>query len=115
MAEQFLNDPKGKEEISKDRTLRRLLLGRFLFYFNDLKGTVLLDTVGLDPKFGKTFPKDQAIVKALHELDQEIDVMKYFQAIQEAKFDTSSLRTAEHLIKDYKAWDADSGATYGNN
>lgn len=74
----------------------------------------MLDTVGLDMNFGKTFPKDQEIARALHEMDPEIDIVKFFQSIQAAKFDNSSMCAAEHLIKDYKEWKADSGAIYGN-
>lgn len=102
VAEKFFDDIKGREAISKDVTLRQLLLG-----------TILLDTVGLDPHFGKTFPKDQLMVKNLHELDPSVDINKFFEAIQEAKFDISSLNTSDLLIKDYKDWTAESDAVYG--
>jgi exopolyphosphatase len=76
-------------------------------------GTILLDTVGLDPKFGKTFPKDIEIVQRLHDLDPSVDKQAFFTAIQDAKFDISSLGTSDLLIKDYKDWTANNGVLYG--
>lgn len=69
--------------------------------------------MGLDPKFGKTFDKDIFFVDYLQKLSPTIHIGTLFKQIQEAKFDTSTLGTAEHLIKDYKQWSTENGISYG--
>jgi exopolyphosphatase len=68
-----------------------------------LWGTILLDTVNLDPAAGRVTPKDEKIAQILMmhcPLEQEI----YFKGIQDAKFDTADLNTFDLLRRDYKAF-----------
>lgn len=88
---------------------------------NLIIGTILIDTANLDPKMGRTEPRDiqaiDAIVKALKAggdqfglstIEERTDL---FQYLQDIKFDLSRLTSAELLRKDYKAWQAQ--AKYG--
>ena len=66
-----------------------------------LYGTILLDTVNLDPEAGRVTPKD-ADVAALLADTVATDQGEYFKAVQAAKFDTDGLSTMDLLRKDYK-------------
>lgn len=66
-----------------------------------LTGTILLDTVNIDPEAGRVTNKDTEIALTLMKyctLDQD----QYFEEVQKAKFDTASLTTTDLLRKDYK-------------
>ncbi len=66
-----------------------------------LCGTILLDTVNLDPAAGRVTPKDEEIAGILMKscpLGQDT----YFNKVQEAKFNTAELGTFDLLRKDYK-------------
>ncbi len=66
-----------------------------------LCGTILLDTVNLDPAAGRVTPKDEKIAGVLMKscpLEQDV----YFNKVQEAKFNTADLCTFDLLRKDYK-------------
>jgi len=66
-----------------------------------LWGTILLDTVNLDPSAGRVTPKDEQIAGTLMKscsLGQDA----YFDKVQEAKFNTADLGTFDLLRKDYK-------------
>ncbi len=71
-----------------------------------LCGTILLDTVNLDPAAGRVTPKDEEIAGVLMKscpLEQEV----YFNKVQEAKFNTADLGTFDLLRKDYKEFKFD--------
>ncbi len=68
-----------------------------------LLGTILLDTVNLDPKAKRVTPKDEQIAGVLLKriaADQE----SLFDKLQSEKFNVSSLETYDLLRKDYKEW-----------
>lgn len=84
-----------------------------------------MDTVGLNEKMGKTFEKDKTIVRyedsfrdlklilsRLHALDSSVSLKDFFETIQSEKFNSSSLTTADLLIKDYKSF-REGGIHYG--
>ena len=68
-----------------------------------LLGTILLDTVNLDPKAERATPRDQQIVDTLLQLTGA-DQQKLFDKLQQEKFSVSALDSADLLRKDYKEW-----------
>ncbi|WP_022668371.1 DHH family phosphoesterase [Desulfospira joergensenii] len=66
-----------------------------------LTGTILLDTVNLDPAAGRVTEKDSEIAVKLMEYFP-LDPNNYFREVQKAKFDTAGLSTIDLLRKDYK-------------
>lgn len=68
-----------------------------------LLGTILLDTVNLDPEAGRVTPEDQAIAARLLELTGA-NQQELFDALQREKFNVSALDSADLLRKDYKEW-----------
>ncbi len=66
-----------------------------------LLGTILLDTVNLDPKAGRVTPKDISVAQALEPFCQ-IKPDSFYQAVREAKFSIKGLDTRDLLRKDYK-------------
>ncbi|MEN8140899.1 MAG: DHHA2 domain-containing protein [Thermodesulfobacteriota bacterium] len=68
-----------------------------------LLGTILLDTVNLDPEAGRLTPADQEAADLLLPIfASEQD--KFFGRVQEEKFNCSDLSTPDLLRKDYKQW-----------
>jgi exopolyphosphatase len=76
-----------------------------------LLGTILLDTVNLDPAAERVTAKDQDIAARLGEIAGS-DADDLFATLEAEKFNLSALGTGDLLRKDYKAWDTPSG-TYG--
>ncbi len=76
-----------------------------------LLGTILLDTVNLDPAAERVTAKDQAVAARLSEVAGS-DADGLFTTLEAEKFNVSALGTGDLLRKDYKAWDTPSG-TYG--
>jgi len=74
-------------------------------------GTILLDTVYLDPAAERVTPKDRAIATRLAEVAGS-NTDDLFAKLQAEKFNLSELGTNDLLRKDYKAWDTPSGS-YG--
>ncbi|MBP7495594.1 MAG: DHH family phosphoesterase [Spirochaetales bacterium] len=70
-----------------------------------LLGTILLDTVNLDPNAGRVTPKDIEMVKNLLPIAQ-IDPDLLFETLQREKFHVSHLSTMDLLRKDYKEYTA---------
>jgi exopolyphosphatase len=68
-----------------------------------LAGTILLDTVNLDPAAQRATPKDGAIVTRLLEICGA-DRNALFERLQFEKFNVASLDTADLLRKDYKEY-----------
>lgn len=68
-----------------------------------LLGTILLDTVNLDPEAGRVTPEDEKIAGELGELSGS-DRQELFDAVQREKFNVSSLDSPDLLRKDYKEW-----------
>jgi len=68
-----------------------------------LLGTILLDTVNLDPQAGRVTPKDEAVAGRLFEITRA-DQNELFNKLQAEKFNTSALDTPDLLRKDYKEW-----------
>jgi len=68
-----------------------------------LLGTILLDTVNLDPEAKRTTPKDLAIVNRLLTLTGA-DRTALFDKLQKEKFNVAALSSADLLRKDYKEW-----------
>ncbi|POR03629.1 hypothetical protein AU468_05120 [Alkalispirochaeta sphaeroplastigenens] len=68
-----------------------------------LAGTILLDTVNLDPAAQRTTPDDQAMVDLLIPRAGE-GQDELFQVLQREKFNVSDLETRDLLRKDYKEW-----------
>ncbi len=66
-----------------------------------LCGTILLDTVNLDPSAGRVTPKDEDIAGFLLK-SCPFGQGAYFDKVQEAKFNTVDLGTFDLLRKDYK-------------
>jgi len=91
---------------------------------NLIIGTILIDTANLDPKMGRTEPRDVRAVETivnslkaggdqfgLNTLEERTEL---FQYLQDIKFDLSRLTSAELLRKDYKVWQAvPGGQRYG--
>jgi len=67
-----------------------------------LLGTILLDTVNLDPRAGRTTDKDKEVVSRLQD-KYPVALDELYRALCEAKFDVSDLSTRDLLRKDYKA------------
>ena len=76
-----------------------------------LLGTILLDTVNLDPTAERATAKDEAMASQLKELAGP-EAEGLFDRLQAEKFNVSALGTEDLLRKDYKSWDTPSG-TYG--
>ena len=76
-----------------------------------LLGTILLDTVNLDPAAKRVTAKDQEMAARLGEVAGS-DADALFATLEAEKFNVSALGTDDLLRKDYKAWDTPSG-TYG--
>lgn len=76
-----------------------------------LLGTILLDTVNLDPAAERVTAKDQTIAARLAEVAGS-NTDDLFAKLQAEKFNLSALGTGDMLRKDYKAWDSPSGS-YG--
>ena len=68
-----------------------------------LLGTILLDTVNLDPGAGRVTEKDRAIAARLGEVCSQ-DARGLFTKLQAEKFNVSNLGTRDLLRKDYKTW-----------
>lgn len=68
-----------------------------------LLGTILLDTVNLDPEAGRVTPEDEVIAKKLLALTGA-DQQELFDALQREKFNVSALDSSDLLRKDYKEW-----------
>jgi exopolyphosphatase len=68
-----------------------------------LLGTILLDTVNLDPEAKRATPKDQQIVDKLLALTG-VNRQQMFDKLQAEKFNVSALDTSDLLRKDYKEW-----------
>lgn len=68
-----------------------------------LLGTILLDTVNLDPKALRATPKDVAIAAQL-ELICAADREQLFERLQEEKFNVTALDSADLLRKDFKVY-----------
>jgi len=76
-----------------------------------LLGTILLDTVNLDPAAERVTAKDREMAARLGEIAGS-DADGLFATLEAEKFNVSALGTGDLLRKDYKAWDTPSG-TYG--
>jgi exopolyphosphatase len=76
-----------------------------------LLGTILLDTVNMDPAAERVTAKDQAVAAQLGEISGA-DADDLFARLWAEKFDVSGLGTGDLLRKDYKGWETPSG-TYG--
>ncbi|KAI9345579.1 hypothetical protein BDR26DRAFT_856293 [Obelidium mucronatum] len=67
---------------------------------------ILLDTVNLDPAAGRLTPQDAEassfLISVIQRDDPGFSASSLFEALQRAKFDTSSLTCLEMLRKDYK-------------
>ena len=68
-----------------------------------LLGTILLDTVNLDPEAQRATDQDRNVVDALLNLTGA-NRKQLFDKLQEEKFNVSSLDSADLLRKDYKEW-----------
>jgi exopolyphosphatase len=68
-----------------------------------LLGTILLDTVNLDPEAGRVTPEDQAIAEKLLALT-DANQQELFDSLQREKFNVSALDSSDLLRKDYKEW-----------
>ena len=68
-----------------------------------LLGTILLDTVNLDPEAKRATPKDQQVVEQLLK-STGADRKGLFDMLQKEKFNVSALDTSDLLRKDYKEW-----------
>jgi exopolyphosphatase len=68
-----------------------------------LSGTILLDTVNLDPAAGRVTPKDSAMAAALLPIAGK-DQKTLFDRLQFEKFNVASLSTRDLLRKDYKEY-----------
>jgi exopolyphosphatase len=67
-----------------------------------LWGTILLDTVNLDPAAGRVTPRDEQTASFLMRSCPVVEQAEYFNKIQTAKFNTANLKTFDLLRKDYK-------------
>lgn len=68
-----------------------------------LLGTILLDTVNLDPEAGRVTPEDQQVAEKLLAATGAVQ-QDLFGALQREKFNVSALDSADLLRKDYKEW-----------
>ncbi len=76
-----------------------------------LLGTILLDTVNLDPSAQRVTAKDEAMAARLGEVAGS-NADHLFATLEAEKFNVSALGTGDLLRKDYKTWETPSG-TYG--
>ncbi|XP_035426533.1 exopolyphosphatase PRUNE1 isoform X2 [Cygnus atratus] len=68
-----------------------------------LHGTILLDSVNLNPAAGKVTPRDVACISLLESRFPELPAHNtIYEALQAAKFDVSELTTEQMLQKDLK-------------
>ena len=88
VAERFLTNVPG----ALDATVGTLLMG-----------TILLDTVNLDPEAGRVTAADKAVVEKLASLTGR-EPQALFDKLQFEKFNVSSLGSYDLLRKDYKEW-----------
>ena len=88
VADKFIN----KQVQILDKNLSTLLLG-----------TILLDTVNLDPKAERVTKKDDYTANKLLEISFSSQI-ELFNKIQHEKFNVSALCTYDLLRKDYKEW-----------
>lgn len=68
-----------------------------------LAGTILLDTVNLDPEAKRVTPRDAEVVEKLKPL-LSMDTQKLFDSLQFEKFNVSALSSYDILRKDYKEY-----------
>ncbi|NDY71734.1 pyrophosphatase [Desulfobacter hydrogenophilus] len=68
-----------------------------------LLGTILIDTVNLDPNAGRVTPRDHAVAKHL-KLIAGLDADKFYQGIRAAKSDISEMDTRDLLRRDCKTF-----------
>lgn len=68
-----------------------------------LVGTILLDTVNMDPDAKRVTPRDKAIAEKLL-ARTGANQQELFDALQREKFNVSTLNSADLLRKDYKEW-----------
>ena len=68
-----------------------------------LLGTILLDTVNLDPEAERVTPKDDEMAHKLMEVCS-MSQQDLFDKVQFEKFNVASLDTVDLLRKDYKEW-----------
>jgi exopolyphosphatase len=92
----FKNHSLAKEWLEKDASFAKLLLA-----------PILVDTINLKPELGRCFPVDVEASNYLVDLikppqGKEAYLDATFTALQEAKFDVSSLNSDDLLRKDYK-------------
>ncbi len=66
-------------------------------------GTILLDTVNMDPKAERVTPKDEKYARQLLEV-VSLSQQELFDKVQAEKFNCSNLDTPDLLRKDYKEW-----------
>ncbi len=71
-----------------------------------LCGTILLDTVNLDPETGRVTPADRTVAITLLPLCR-LAAQEFFDNVQKAKFDVAGLSTYDLLRKDYKEFTFD--------
>ena len=88
VTEQFLRNQRG----ALDESIGTLLLG-----------TILLDTVDLDPEAGRVTADDTAVAEALITISG-LEREMLFGRLQFEKFKVSSLCSYDLLRKDYKEW-----------
>lgn len=74
-----------------------------------LLGTILLDTINLDPRAARSTDKDKEVVRQLQD-KYPVALDELYRSVSTAKFDVSGLSTLDLLRKDYKAL-----PTYVNN
>jgi len=68
-----------------------------------LLGTILIDTVNLDPGAGRATPRDHAVTKHLKPI-AGLDTDKFYQGIRAAKSDISEMDTRDLLRRDCKTF-----------
>lgn len=66
-------------------------------------GTILLDTVNLDPEAGRVTDADKAVAEKIMAISG-LDRTQLFDKLQFEKFNVSSLGSYDLLRKDYKEW-----------
>jgi exopolyphosphatase len=74
-----------------------------------LVGAILIDTVNLNPEFGRTFDKDLEAMKYLETCFSHTEPFSewrynYFEELKKAKTDLRHLNGRDLLRKDYKRW-----------
>ena len=68
-----------------------------------LLGTILIDTVNLDPNAGRATPRDHAVVEHLQPI-ADLDTDTFYQGIRAAKSDISGMDTKDLLRRDCKTF-----------